>query len=83
MFDAGCHAMLSSVAGVSGSGVPATDRSSEGEEAMVILRRILAEDYHAPELRTESCLEPLRAGPDFQLLMMDADFPDDPIAPGR
>ena len=80
MFEAGCHAMLSSVAGVSGSGVSATDRPSEVGKAMVILRRILAEDYHAPELRTESCLEPLRGRPDFQLLMLDVDFPASPFA---
>ena len=39
MFEAGCHAMLSSVAGVSGSGVSATDGPSEVEKAMAILRR--------------------------------------------
>ena len=83
MFEAGCHAMLSSVAGAIGSGVSATDRLSEVEKAMVILRRILAEGYQAPELRTESCLEPLRARPDFQLLMMDVGFPRDPFAPRR
>ena len=39
MFEAGCHAMLSSVAGMSGSGVPASDGPSEAEKAMAILRR--------------------------------------------
>ena len=39
MFEAGCHAMLSSVAGVSGSGVPASEGPSEAEKAMAILRR--------------------------------------------
>jgi hypothetical protein len=27
-------------------------------------------------------LDPLRSRPDFQLLMMDLEFPDDPFAPG-
>ena len=79
MFEAGCHAMLSSVAGVSGSGVSATDRPSEVEKAMMILRGIIADNYHAPELRTESCLEPLRSLPEFQLLMLDVGFPDEPF----
>ena len=80
MFEAGCHAMLSSVAGASGSGVPASDRLSEAEKAMTILRRVLADNYLAPELRTESCLEPLRGRPEFQLLMLDVVFPASPFA---
>ena len=80
MFEAGCHAMLSSVAGVSGSGVPATDGPPEVERAMAIIRRIFAEDYHAPVLQTESCLEPLRSRPEFQLLMLDVPFPASPFA---
>jgi hypothetical protein len=47
---------------------------------MVVLRRIVAEGYHPPELRNESCLDPLRSRPDFQLLMMDVAFPDWPFA---
>ena len=74
-FEAGCHAMLSSVAGMSGSGVSATDRGVEVEKAMAILRGLVAGGYHAPELRSESCLDPLRGLPEFQLLMRDVDFP--------
>ena len=33
-----------------------------------------------PSSRIESCLEPLRARPDFQLLMMDVAFPAAPFA---
>ena len=80
MFEAGCHAMLSSVAGVSGSGVSPSDGLSEAEKAMATLRRILDEGYHAPEIANESCLEPLRSRPDFQLLMMDVLFPASPFA---
>ena len=39
IFEAGCHAMLSSVAGMSGLVSPATDRPAEVEKAMAILRR--------------------------------------------
>ncbi len=80
MFEAGCHAMLSSVAGVSGSGVAASDGPSEAEQAMAILRRIVGAGYHARELRNDSCLDPLRARPDFQLLMLDLVFPAQPFS---
>ena len=74
-FEAGCHAMLSSVAGMSGSEVSAMDRGIEVEKAMAILRGLVAGGYHAPELRSESCLDPLRGLPEFQFLMRDVDFP--------
>ena len=51
LFEAGCHAMLSSVAGMSGSGVPAAEGASETEKAMAILHQAIAEGYHAPELK--------------------------------
>ena len=81
MFESGCHAMLSRVAGTLGSGISASEGSSEAERAMAILRRIVAEGYHPVELLNESCLEPLRDRPDFQLLMMDVAFPVVPFAP--
>ena len=83
MFEAGCHAMLASVAGRAGSGIAGPERSSEEEAAMVILRRIIAGGYHDSELIDESSLDPLRSRPDFRLLMMDVAFPADPFAAGR
>ena len=82
MFEAGCHAMLSQVAGMKDSGVPAGERRAEAEKAMAVLRRAVAEGFRAPELRGESSLEPLRSRPDFRLLMMDAAFPTRPFARG-
>jgi hypothetical protein len=82
MFEAGCHAMLSHVAGMKDSGVPAGEPEAEAEKAMAVLRRVVAEGFRAPELRGESSLEPLRTRPDFRLLMMDADFPARPFTPG-
>ncbi len=82
MFEAGCHAMLSSVAGVSGSGVTASEGPSEAEEAMAVLRRTVGDGYHARELKNESCLDSLRARPDFQLVMLDVAFPAQPFARG-
>jgi tetratricopeptide (TPR) repeat protein len=80
LLQAGCHAMLSHVAGMSGSGVSGTEAAAEAAQAMAILRRIVSEGYHAPEIRNESCLDPLRGRPDFQLLMMDLAFPAEPFS---
>jgi hypothetical protein len=80
MFEAGCHAMLSSIAGMSGSGFSVDEGSSEAEKAIANLRRLISEGYRAPELKNESCLEPLRARLDFQQLMMDVAFPAEPFA---
>ncbi len=77
--EACCHAMLSGVAGLAGSGLTASDAAIEAERAMEILRRNIAEGYRGPVLRTESALDPLRPRPDFQLLMMDAAFPAEPF----
>ena len=82
MFEAGCHAMLSSVAGVSGSGLAASEGPSKAEEAMAILRQIVGAGYHARELSNDSCLEPIRTRSDFRLLMLDASFPPQPFARG-
>ncbi len=80
MFEAGCHALLSSLAGMRGSDVSAAAGRFEREKAMAILRRLVAGGYHAPELRNESCLEPLRTLPEFRHLMADVVFPLEPFA---
>jgi serine/threonine-protein kinase len=80
MFEAGSHAMMSSVAGLSGSGVFVAEGTSEADKAMAILRRIVAEGYRDPSLSLESALKPLHSRPDFQLLMMDVAFPPEPFA---
>jgi hypothetical protein len=33
-------------------------------------------------MRSDANLDPLRSRPDFHLLMMDLEFPDDPFARG-
>ena len=80
MIEAGYHALLSSLAGMTDSGVSADDGRAEQEKAMTLLRRAVGEGYRAPELRQESCLEPLRNRSDFQLLMMDVVFPASPFS---
>jgi hypothetical protein len=48
------------------------------------LRQAVAGGYRKlTVLRTDLDLDPLRSRPDFQLLMMDLAFPDDPFARGN
>jgi eukaryotic-like serine/threonine-protein kinase len=81
IFEASCHAMLSSLVDLRGCGVTAPDGTLEAGRAMAILRRITAGSYRGPLLRTEPALDPLRSRPDFQLLMMDVAFPTEPLVP--
>jgi tetratricopeptide (TPR) repeat protein len=80
LLEACCHASLSGVAGLTGSGVSMSDGSDEAERALAILRRAAADGYRAVDLiRTEAGLDPLRGHPRFQLLLLDAAFPADPF----
>jgi len=83
MFEACCHAMLSSLAGLAGSDMPASKGALEAERAMHILRGAIAAGYRARAPRTEPALDRLRARPDFQLRMMDLAFPADPFTRGN
>jgi hypothetical protein len=80
VYEAGCHALLSRAADMTGSGISGPEAHSEAEKAMAILRRLVAGGYHAPHLRSESSLEPLHARDDFQLLLMDVAFPAEPFS---
>jgi eukaryotic-like serine/threonine-protein kinase len=79
-FETACaHAAL---AGRADSGVSAAEAVTEADAAMALLRRAVAMGYRNPDaLRTEDALDPLRGRDDFRLLMMDLQFPSDPIAP--
>jgi hypothetical protein len=55
----------------------ASDGSHEAERATDILREAIT----GGDVQTEPALDPLRARPDFQVLMMDAAYPVDPSAP--
>jgi serine/threonine-protein kinase len=51
------------------------------ERAMTTLRRAAAAGWRgADDLRSEPSFVPLRSRTDFQILVMDLDFPDDPFA---
>ena len=60
----------------------AGERELQADRAMSALRRAVARGYRAPDdLRTDPCLDPLRSRQDFQLLLLDLEFPDSPFAP--
>jgi len=82
-FHACCHSSLSWAAGQPGSGVSASEADAEAARALALLRRAAALGYRDPATyRNETALDPLRARPDFQLLMMDLAMPPDPFAGG-
>jgi serine/threonine-protein kinase len=61
----------------------ASEGRAEADRAMEWLRRAVAAGYHnVANMRSDANLDPLRSRPDFQLLMMDLEFPDDPFARG-
>jgi tetratricopeptide (TPR) repeat protein len=80
---AGCHAGLSALASRPASGVQAAEGPTESDRAMKWLRQAVAVGYRNPaSYRTETALDSLRSRPDFKLLMIDLEFPDDPFARG-
>ena len=81
--EAGCRAMLSTLAGLPGSDVSASDGPREADAAMALLRRAVSDGFRVTILRVEPALDPLRDRPDFRALRMDVVFPADPFADGR
>jgi serine/threonine-protein kinase len=78
---AGCHAFLGAAAGVAGSGLPVEAGPVEINRAMQSLRRAIARGYRDVRwLRRDPDLAPLRARQEFQALLLDLTFPDDPFA---
>jgi serine/threonine-protein kinase len=69
------HAARKAVGGV--------DREAHADRAIVALRRAVAAGFRDVAVwRRDPDLNPLRSRPDFQLLMMDLEFPDDPFTRG-
>jgi serine/threonine-protein kinase len=80
---AGCHAFLGAAAGVPGSGLAAEEGPVELGRAMDTLSRAVAAGYRDVHwMRRDPDLDPLRSRPDFQVLLMELDFPADPFARG-
>jgi serine/threonine-protein kinase len=75
------HAILAGIGTVPGSGMTAAEGRAEAERAMQWLHRAVARGYrNVGSMRREHDFDPLRSRPDFQLLTMDLEFPDDPFA---
>jgi serine/threonine-protein kinase len=78
------HAQLASIAALPGSGMTAAEGLAEAERAMQWLHGAVAAGYrNVAVMQRDHDLDPLRSRPDFQLLMMDLEFPDDPFARGK
>jgi hypothetical protein len=80
VIEACCHAELSGLARVAGSGVSAAEGVAEAEAAMALLRRAIAGGYRDVSTMREPAFDSLRARADFQSLMLDLTFPHDPFA---
>jgi tetratricopeptide (TPR) repeat protein len=77
-----CHAGLSAAGAYAASGLSAEECQDEAERAMRLLRQAVAAGYRdAAAMLTNTDLALLRTRPDFRLLIMDLEFPDDPLAP--
>jgi tetratricopeptide (TPR) repeat protein len=75
------RSQLSGIAVQPGSGLTAVDAGSLGEQAVATLRRAVAAGLgDIAFMRRDPDLDPLRSRADFQLLMMDLAFPDEPFA---
>jgi tetratricopeptide (TPR) repeat protein len=76
------HARLAGLAGASGSGITAERAGADADRAMEYLRRAASTGFRIRSLVvTDRDLDPLRSRADFQMLMMDLTFPEDPLAP--
>ena len=82
IYDIACNqSLLAGVASEAGSGLSAADARARADEAMESLHRAVAAGYRqAAQMRADSDLDPIRARPDFQMLMLDLAFPAEPFA---
>ena len=85
-YDAACiHSALARSA-LEDQGQPPADRDIEHALDRLDKAREFGEFkkmIRLDEVRKETLLDPLRTNPQFQLLMMDLEFPDDPFRPGH
>ena len=76
------RSLLSGLAALPGSGLSAAEAVALGQQAVDTLRRAVdAGGGSLALMRRDPDLDPLRSRPDFQVLMMDLGFPDEPFAP--
>ena len=76
------RSLLSGIAAQPGSGMTAAEATTLGERAVETLRRAVAAGLEdAAFMRRDADLDPLRSRADFQTLLMDLAFPEEPFAP--
>jgi tetratricopeptide (TPR) repeat protein len=83
LYDMACgRSLIAGAASTAGSGLTAAEARAEAELAVAGVRRAFDAGYLnlAWVRRDDPDLKPIRSRPDFQLLMMDLDFPADPFA---
>jgi serine/threonine-protein kinase len=74
------HADLAAIASKPGSGMTAAEGRAEADRTMHWLQQAVAAGYRNVALmRRDTDLNSLRSRPDFKLLMMDLEFPNDPF----
>ena len=74
------HANLAGIATSPASGMTTAEGRAEADRAMQWLHRAVDAGYrNVSNMRRDHDLDPLRSRPDFQRLMMDLEFPDDPF----
>jgi serine/threonine-protein kinase len=75
------RSLLSGLATRPGSGLTTSEASMLGEQAVKTLRRAVAAGLQdVAYMRRDTDIDPLRSRPDFQLLLMDLAFPEQPFA---
>ncbi len=75
------RSLLSGLATRPGSGLTTAEARSLGEQAVETLRRAVAAGLQdVAYMRRDTDLDPLRSRPEFQLLLMDLAFPEEPFA---
>ena len=79
-----CRSLIAGAATVAGSGLTAAEGRLEADRAVAGLRLALDAGYaRIGWIRKDPDLDPIRSRTDFQLLMMDREFPDEPFVVGR
>ena len=77
---AACHASLSNLAGVAGTGVAGGEKDAHCERSLDLLRQAAAMGYRNPGVfRTETAARRARRRDDFRLMVLDLEMPRDPF----
>ncbi len=75
------RSLLSGMAAQPGSGLTPSEASGFGEQAVGALRRAIAAGFRdVGFMRRDTDLDALRPRPDFQILLLDLAFPENPFA---